>query len=55
MQAVWKGELIAEAANSEVVEGNDYFPAMPVTIKFIGPSDTRTTNTWKGEAGYYSL
>ncbi|MEE2612726.1 MAG: DUF427 domain-containing protein, partial [Acidobacteriota bacterium] len=27
MQAIWKGEIIADSENTVVVEGNHYFPA----------------------------
>ena len=30
MQAIWKGEIIADSENTVVVEGNLYFPAESV-------------------------
>ncbi len=55
MQAIWNGEVIAESADTVVVEGNHYFPADSVNRKFLKPSNTRTTCPWKGQASYYSI
>ncbi|MBT8129948.1 MAG: DUF427 domain-containing protein [Gammaproteobacteria bacterium] len=55
MQAIWNGEIIAESADTVVVEGNHYFPVDSVNMAFIKPSDTHTCCPWKGEASYYSI
>jgi uncharacterized protein (DUF427 family) len=55
MHAIWSGEFIAEYADTEVVEGNHYFPVESVNMKFMKRSDTHTICPWKGVASYYSI
>lgn len=55
MRAIWNGTVIAESADTVVVEGNHYFPAAAVRGEFLRDSDTRTTCGWKGVASYYSV
>lgn len=55
MQAVFEGTVIAESAETVIVEGNHYFPADSVNRKFITPSSTHTTCAWKGVASYYTV
>lgn len=54
-RATWNGEVIAESADTVVVEGNHYFPADSVRKEFLRKSATHTTCSWKGTASYYSL
>ena len=56
-RAIWKDEVIAEAAEGEVeiVEGNVYFPMDAVKPQFLAPSDTHTVCPWKGTASYYHV
>jgi len=55
MKAVWNGIVIAEAAKTEIVEGNHYFPPEALRKEFFRPSDTHTVCPWKGAASYYSI
>ncbi|MCD0157966.1 DUF427 domain-containing protein [Deinococcus sp. 6GRE01] len=55
MKATWNGEIIAQSADTVVVEGNHYFPADSVNPAYLIPSDTHTTCPWKGEASYHTL
>lgn len=55
VRAVWKGTVIAESAETVVVEGNHYFPPEAVSREHLQPSDTRTTCGWKGVAHYYDI
>ena len=55
MKATWNGHVIAESANTEVVEGNHYFPADSIKREFFSESSHHTTCPWKGEASYYSV
>ncbi len=53
--AVWQGEVIAEAAKTDRIEGNHYFPPEAVHQHHLRPSATRTVCPWKGVAHYYSI
>jgi len=55
MKAIWNGQVIAESADTVVVEGNHYFPRDSVQPEYLQDSATRTTCPWKGEASYFSL
>ena len=55
MQAIWNSALIAEAADTVIVEGNHYFPPNALRQEFFRKSDTHTVCPWKGTASYYSI
>ena len=55
MRAIWKGQTIAESAETVVVEGNHYFPPDSVRREHLRESRRRTTCPWKGEAHYYDV
>lgn len=55
MQAVWNNTVIAESADTVVVDGNHYFPESALRKEFFRPSATTSVCSWKGIAGYYSL
>ena len=55
MKAIWNEELIAESANTVVVEGNHYFPAESIKSQFFKSSSKHTTCPWKGVASYYDV
>ena len=55
MKAIWNGVVIAESADTIVVENNHYFPADSVKKEFLRPSDKNTVCPWKGQASYYSI
>ena len=54
-KAMWKGQILAEADNHEVVEGNIYFPPESLKSEHFRPSDKTTTCPWKGQAHYYDV
>ncbi|MBD0336224.1 MAG: DUF427 domain-containing protein [Cyanobacteria bacterium Co-bin13] len=54
-KAIWKGAVIAESDQCEVVEGNQYFPPDAIKQEYFQPSDTHTGCPWKGTASYYSV
>ncbi|MBD0266732.1 MAG: DUF427 domain-containing protein [Cyanobacteria bacterium Co-bin8] len=54
-KAIWKGAVIAESDQCEVVEGNQYFPPDAIKQEYFQPSDTHTSCPWKGTASYYSV
>lgn len=53
--ATWNGAVIAQSDNTQVVEGNHYFPPDSVNKEYLIESDTHTTCPWKGVASYYSI
>jgi uncharacterized protein (DUF427 family) len=55
MKAIWNGTVIAESDDTEVVEGNHYFPAATVERRYLADSSTHTICPWKGTASYYTL
>ena len=42
MKALWNNSVIAESADTVVVEGNHYFPLDSVNADFLKPSATTT-------------
>lgn len=54
-KAIWKGVIVAESDNCEIVEGNSYFPPDSIKSEYFISSDTHTTCGWKGVASYYTL
>ena len=54
-KATWNGVVIAESAQTEVVEGNHYFPADSIHKQFFKPSNATSVCPWKGTASYYTL
>src|SRR3954451_3967288 len=55
MQATWNGRVIAESADTVIVEGNHYFPRSAVAADVLSDSDTHTVCPWKGTASYHSV
>jgi uncharacterized protein (DUF427 family) len=54
-RATWNGAVLAESADTVVVEGNYYFPLADVRAQNLRPSDSHTTCHWKGVASYYDV
>lgn len=54
-KAVWKGTVIAESDDVEVVDGYSYFPADAVDRRYLQASDHRSRCAWKGTASYYDV
>lgn len=53
--AKWNGAVLAESNETEIVEGNHYFPADSVNMKYLSESDYHTVCPWKGTASYYNV
>lgn len=49
------GITLAESDDTEVVEGNHYFPPATLNQAHLEPSDHHTFCGWKGEASYYHV
>lgn len=54
-KAVWNGVVIAESSDTEVVDGNHYFPPESLNKSCFRPSDHTTVCGWKGTASYYDV
>jgi uncharacterized protein (DUF427 family) len=54
-KASWNGTVIAQSADTIVVEGNHYFPRSSVRADILRDSSTSSVCPWKGTASYYSL
>ncbi|TAN31711.1 DUF427 domain-containing protein [bacterium] len=54
-RATWNGAVLAESADTVVVEGNHYFPRADVRAENLRPSTTHTTCHWKGVASYHDV
>jgi uncharacterized protein (DUF427 family) len=55
IRAVWNDAVLAEAAETVKLEGNDYFPADSLRREFLSDSATTTVCPWKGTAHYYTV
>ena len=55
VKATWNNTVIAEAAQTEIVEGNHYFPADSLHKEYFRDSATHSVCHWKGTASYYTL
>ncbi len=56
-RATWNGAVLSEAGagDTELVEGNIYFPPESVNKEYFRPSDKQTVCPWKGTASYYDV
>ena len=54
-KAIWRGQVIAESNEFEVVEGNIYFPPGTINEAFCEPSGHHSMCPWKGTASYYHV
>ena len=54
-QAVWNGAVLAESADTVVVENNHYFPVDSLRREHLRTSDHHTVCSWKGTASYYDV
>jgi uncharacterized protein (DUF427 family) len=55
MKAIWNGAVLAESAETVIVEGNHYFPPDTLDRRYFRSSDHHTTCGWKGIASYYDV
>lgn len=55
VRAQWNGVVLADSADTVVVEGNHYFPKDSVDWSALQATETHTTCPWKGEASYYDV
>ena len=48
-KAIWNGVVVAESADTVVVEGNHYFPPDSVDRGYLRESKTSSHCPWKGQ------
>ena len=53
--AIWNDTVIAESNETEIVEGNHYFPLDSLAMEHFSESDTKSVCHWKGVAQYYTI
>ncbi len=54
-KAIWNDVVLAESDQTEVVEGNHYFPQKSINRQYFKESDHQTVCPWKGTASYYTI
>ncbi|MDX1524050.1 MAG: DUF427 domain-containing protein [Anaerolineae bacterium] len=54
-KAIFNGVVVAESDQTEMVEGNHYFPPSAIRQEYFKESVTQSTCPWKGVASYYDL
>jgi len=54
-KAVWNGEVLAESDQTEMVDGNHYFPRESLNDEYFRPSTATSVCGWKGTANYYDV
>jgi uncharacterized protein (DUF427 family) len=55
MKAIWNGTVLAESADTVVVESNHYFPRESLVEKHFQDNPQRSVCGWKGEAHYLDI
>ena len=54
-KAIWNNAVLAESDQTEVIEGNHYFPPGSLNRELLRESDHHTVCGWKGTASYYDV
>ncbi len=54
-KAIWNGVVLAESDQTEMVEGNHYFPPQTINREYFKESNHHTICPWKGAASYYTI
>ncbi len=54
-KAIWNNVVLAESDQTEVVEGNHYFPPSSLNRDYFIESNHHTFCPWKGQASYYTV
>ena len=55
VRAVWEGATLAESDDTEIVEGNHYFPPESIDRRHFQASTDHTVCPWKGTASYLDV
>ncbi|MDG2220692.1 MAG: DUF427 domain-containing protein [Rubripirellula sp.] len=54
-KAIWNDKVLAESDQTEMVDGNHYFPPNSLQQEYFQPSEATTVCGWKGTANYYDV
>lgn len=54
-KAIWNGAVLAESDQTEMVEGNHYFPPQTINREYFKENNHNTICPWKGTASYYTI
>ncbi len=54
-KAIWNDVVLAESDQTELVEGNHYFPPNSINSAYFVKTSQQTTCPWKGTASYYDI
>ena len=54
-KATWNGTVVAESDDTQMVEGNHYFPPDSIKREYFKEAAGTTVCPWKGTASYYDL
>ena len=54
-RATWKDTVIAESDETEIVDGNHYFPPEAIKREYFSDSTETSVCGWKGTANYYDV
>ncbi len=54
-RATWNGVVLAESDQTQVVEGNHYFPPTSINKEYFKDSSYQSVCFWKGQASYFTL
>ncbi len=54
-KAIWNGAVLAESDQTEMVEGNHYFPPQTINREYFKENSHNTICPWKGTASYYTI
>jgi uncharacterized protein (DUF427 family) len=54
-RAIWHDAVLAESDDAVTLEGNDYFPADALDMRYLRESRAHSLCPWKGIASYYDV
>jgi uncharacterized protein (DUF427 family) len=54
-KATWNNAVLADSEQTEIVDGNHYFPIDSLNSELFRESDAHTVCGWKGTASYYDV
>jgi len=54
-KATWNGVVLAESADTVIVEGNHYFPLDSLSDEYFTDSPSTSRCPWKGMANYLDV